>query len=223
MVDELDIAQDVEADNGHDGAVKEKLSFTAEQQAKVQELIDDAYRKAYGKASKNAGRAAEMERLEAEVVRLREDKQRAVLYKSISKYNVVDVEEVAKLVGENISLDTAGNSVVVNDSGGLMTDGSGSAVAVDEYIGGWLKERPHHLRSSIATGSGSRGAGFRSERVNINLSDPGAWRSMSRTDLDRYLQEGITIAGASGQIYKFHDVKNPFLEARRRKFKSGSN
>ena len=53
----------------------------------MQELIDDAYRKAYSKANKNTGRAGEMERLEAEVVRLKEDKQRAVLYKSISKYS----------------------------------------------------------------------------------------------------------------------------------------
>ena len=222
-VSELNLVEEAEVDNGSNEAGRSKLSFSAEQQTKVQELIDDAYRKAYSKASRNTGRAAELEKLEGEVARLREDKQRAVLYKSISKYNVVDAEEVAKLVGENIALDSSGSSIVVNDSGGLKTDSSGSAMSVDEYIGNWLQERQHHLRPSVATGAGSRGSGYRSGSVNANMSDPGAWRTMAREDLDRYLQEGVSIAGASGQVYKFHDVKNPFLEARKRKFKSSSN
>jgi hypothetical protein len=222
-VDELNGVSNGEYDDGRREAGREKLSFTPEQQEKVQGLIDDAYRKAFSKAQKSSGKIGEIERLESEVVRLREDKQRAVLYKSISKYNVVDAEEVAKLVGENIAMDSGGNSVVVNSSGGIMTGDSGNSVGVDEFIEGWLKERPHHLRSSVVTGAGSRSSGYRSESFNVNLSDPAAWRTMSRTDLDRYLKEGISIPGSSGQIYKFRDVKNPFLEARKRKFKAGGD
>ena len=75
-----------------------KVMFQPEQQAKVQELIDEAYRKAYVKASKGRSSSEEVERLKGEVERLKEDKKMAVLLKSIARHSVVDAEEVAELV-----------------------------------------------------------------------------------------------------------------------------
>jgi len=45
---------------------------------------------------------------------------------------------------------------------------------------------------------------------------------MPREDLERIMKEGINVQGTAGQTYRFRDVKNPFLEARRRKFHSAA-
>jgi len=92
---------------------------------------------------------------------------------------------------------------------------------MDDYIAQWLSDRPHHLRSAGGAGAGSHGVGF--ERGNIStrsLGEPSAWQSMPREDLDRYLREGINVHGSAGQVYRFRDVKNPFLDARKRRFGS---
>ncbi len=206
------------------GGESSKVTFSHEQQAKVQGLIDDAYRKAYAKAQRSRTSSEEVERLASEVERLKEDKKMALLYRGISRHNVVDAEEVAKLIGDRVRVDEDGNATVVNGSGSAKINGSGHQVGIDEYLADWLSTRPHHLRSAGSAGAGSHRAGLGlNGKFNFNLSDPNVWRSMPRVDLDRYLAEGVNVYGSAGQVYKFRDVKNPFLEARKRRFQSGGD
>ena len=76
------------------------------------------------------------------------------------------------------------------------------------------------MRSSGLAGAGSKSAKFGKPGARHDLSDPNAWRSMPREDLDRLLKEGINIHGSQGQVFGFKDVQNPFKEARKRKFNS---
>ena len=64
---------------------------------------------------------------------------------------------------------------------------------------------------------------LRYKGLRQNTEDPEAWRKMPREDLDRHLEGGITVNGSAGQVYRFKDIKNPFIEARKRRFKQGGN
>ncbi|MDO8426214.1 MAG: hypothetical protein Q7T24_01715 [Deltaproteobacteria bacterium] len=200
-----------------------KVFFMPEQQAKVQELIDEAYRKAYAKAQKTRSSSEEVERLKSEMERLKSDKKMAHLLRSISKHSVVDAEEVADLVKDRVKMDEDGGFSVTGESGALKVNSSGNPMSIEEYIGHWLSERPHHLRASGSHGAGSFGSRFGEGAMRHNLGDPAAWRNMPREELDRLLREGINVQGSAGQTYKFKDVKNPFIEARRRKFQSSAS
>ncbi len=193
-----------------------KVSFSPDQQARVQELIDDTYKKAYSKAMKGSVSQGEAERLMNELGSLREDRKSANLLRAISRHNVVDAGEVAELLRPSVGVDDSGTLVAMDVSLNGGTN-RGVTMGIDEYVDQWLSERPHHLRSSGSVGSGSRGAMFGRSRQSYNLSDPAVWRSMPREDLDRLLNEGVNVKGVSGQVFKFKDVKNPFLEAKKRK------
>ncbi len=196
-----------------------KVAFTPEQQRRVQELIDESYRKAFQKAQRSRGAREDVEGLRREIEGLKEEKKRLALLKAVSRYNVVDGEEIVKLLEDRVRMDDEGNIVVVNSSGSAKINDAGYPVGVDEFISTWLSERPHHLRSTGAPGAGSTGAGFGNAVTGRpSLADPTVWRSMSREELDRVLREGINIHGSAGQVYRFRDVKNPFLDARKRRF-----
>ena len=195
-------------DDGHK-ADSEKVAFTPEQQSRVQELIDDAYKKAFQKASRVSSGAPELDELRKEVERLKGDKLMASVLRAVARHNVVDAEEVAELISRRVALDASGRAVA-NDA--PNSD-------IDEYVHGWLLERPHHLRASMAQGAGSVGARYEG-KLRPNLSDPYAWRNMPREDVDRLLKEGVDVHGG-GQVFKFKNVGNPFLEARKRRFKTG--
>lgn len=215
-----------ENDDGHKNATdagSTKVTFTAEQQTKVQELIDDAYRKAYSKAHRATAPAEEVERMSAEIDGLKREKKKLELMKAISRYNVVDAEEIAELMESRVRMDEAGNISIVNRSGSRKINESGHPMGMEEYLGEWLSARPHHLRVNGATGAGSRGAGFRaSGAASYSLTDPSSWQRMPREDLDRFMREGIDVYGSAGQVYRFKDVKNPFLDARKRRFRSSA-
>jgi len=213
MVDELK--------TGSDGLREEgKVSFLPEQQARVQELIDEAYRKAYTKAQRAGGSGADVDKLKAEVERLREDRKAASLLRAISRHSVVDAEEVTELLKHRVRAEEDGTLKVIGQSGAMKVNNSGQPMSIEEFVDSWLSERPHHLRVSPASGSGSLGARFSSTTARYDLSDPASWRSMPREELDRLMREGVDVQGAAGQNYRFRDVKNPFLEARKRKFQS---
>lgn len=198
----------------------QKVTFLPDQQAKVQELIDEAYRKAWQKAKGARPGGEEMERLKSEVERLKEEKKNAVLLRALSRHNVIDAEEVAELLRGRVREDSEGNFVVAGETGAARITSAGVPMSVEDYVEAWLSERPHHLRAAGGPGAGSRGARFGASPGHLrhNYSDPSSWREMPREELDRLLKEGINIQGSAGQIYRFKDVKNPFLEARRRKF-----
>ena len=197
-----------------------KVEFTLEQQARVQELIDETYKRAYAKAGRNMVSEGEVESIRGELGRLREDRKAAAILRAVSRHNVVDATEVTELVRPYVDEDASGNLVVRQPTANGDQNG-GTPMAIDDYVDGWLAERPHHLRSSGGVGAGSRRALFGEGRQRLNLSDPNIWRNMPREDLDRLLTEGVDVQGVSGQVFKFKDVKNPFVEAKRRKTKSG--
>jgi len=221
QVDELKTAN---AGDGHEnvaGPESSKVAFDPEQQAKVQQLIDEAYRKAYAKAQRAAGSGEEVKKLKSEVDSLREEKKMSALLRVISKHNVVDAGEVAELLKNRIKLDDDGNVTVVGSSGSTWIDSSGRPMGLDEFIGHWLGERPHHLRPTGPAGAGSSGARYGgTSAVRHNLADPAAWRTMPREDLDRILREGVNVQGAAGQTYRFKDVRNPFLEAKKQRYQN---
>ncbi|MBI1913049.1 MAG: hypothetical protein HYS21_13765 [Deltaproteobacteria bacterium] len=219
-VDERKTAEGDGLNNGF-GTESSKVTFLPEQQAKVQELIDEAYKKAYAKAQRGRSSSEEFERLKVEIESLRQDKKTSALLKAISRHNVVDAEEVADLLKEKIKMSDDGGYSVIGDSGALRINNSGMPMSIEEYVSHWLSERPHHLRSNGAAGSGSNGARFSQGAHRYNLSDPDVWRTMPREELDRILREGLNVQGSAGQHYKFRDVKNPFIEARKRKFHTG--
>ena len=196
-----------------------KVVFTPEQQARVQELIDDAYRRAYAKATRGRASADEVDRLRSELDSLKEERKMAAILRAVARHNVVDAEEVAELIKGRVKIDDRGNITALADSGSSLINSEGGAMALEEYVDRWLSERPHHLRNTAGPGSGSGKAMFGAGSANRHdLSDPAAWRNMPREDLDRLLKEGVNIQGASGQVYTFRSVKNPFVEARKRKF-----
>ncbi|MBI5237777.1 MAG: hypothetical protein HY887_05070 [Deltaproteobacteria bacterium] len=199
-----------------DGA---KVAFMPEQQAKVDELINDAYKRAYAKALKSRPVSDEVESLKSENEALRNERKMASIYRAVSKFNVVDAEEVAKLVSDDIRLDDAG--IPYATSGGAQSQRQ--KVSVEDYIASWLSNRQHHLRTGGVRGAGSQGAKFGHNGFRHNPEDPEAWRKMPREDLDRRLEGGITVNGSAGQVYRFKDIKNPFIEARKRRFKPGGN
>lgn len=192
-----------------DGLKADSVAFTPQQQSRVQELIDDAYKKAFQKASRVPSGAPELDELKKEVERLKGDKLMASVLRAVARHNVVDAEEVAELISRRVALDASGRAVA-NDA--PNSD-------IDEYVHGWLLERPHHLRASMAQGAGSIGARYEG-KGRPNLSDPFVWRNMPREDVDRLLKEGVDVHGG-GQVFRFKNVGNPFLEARKRRFKTG--
>ncbi|MBI5599198.1 MAG: hypothetical protein HY890_05605 [Deltaproteobacteria bacterium] len=197
-----------------------KVSFTPEQQAKVDELIDGAYRKAYSRAQKNSAPGGEVESLRKEVESLRGDRKMAEVLRVVARHNVVDPEEVADFISRRVTLDSSGRAVVVADGSNGASDGR--AAGLEEYVAEWLNSRPHHLRPSSTSGGASTGARFTEGlRPRYNLGDPDVWRRMPREDLDRFLRDGVDVRSSAGQVFRFKDVQNPFLEARRKKFRTG--
>ena len=63
-------------------AEAQKVAFTPEQQGKVQELIDDAYRKAYSKALKSRGASEDVDTLKAEGEKLKGERKIAAPHKA---------------------------------------------------------------------------------------------------------------------------------------------
>ncbi len=218
-VDELKTA---EMATGHQ-ATEEKVVFTSEQQSRVQDLIDSAYKRAYAKAAGQSSNGAEIDNLRHEIDSLKEYKKNSALIGAISRHNVVDATEVVELMKSNVAMDESGGIVITDESSRARSMAEGRRVGLDEYVSTWLSERPHHLRSRGRAGSGSGGVKFGGGggRQDYDTSDPSAWRSMPRKDLDKKLSEGIVVHGAQGQVYKFKDVKNPFKEARKNKFNRG--
>lgn len=220
QVDELKTVDKGESLKNGNQTNAQKVEFSPEHQAKVQELINDAFTRAYSKASREMTAPDEVGRLKSEVQVLKQERKTTELFKSIMKFNVVNAEDVAKLLGDSVKLMDDCKVVVVNESGAPRITPAGHPMGVDEYVAGWLRERPHFLRPSGAAGAGSHGVKFGPETFGSarhDISDPNLWKRISRDDLDNLLKEGLVVRGSAGQVYNFRDVKNPFVEARRRK------
>ena len=64
------------------------------------------------------------------------------------------------------------------------------------------------LRASGGPGGSSSGAKFGGKAV-YNL--------LEKDTIRRLLKEGINVQGSGGQVYRFKNVNNPFVEARKRR------
>lgn len=200
-------------DGSEAGAESSKGGFSPEQQARVQTLIDDAYRKAYSKASRT-GVGEELEGLKKELSSLKEDRLSSAVLRVVAKRNVVDAQEVTELIGRHVRMDEGGRVSAEGDTIGA----DGGRLGLDEFVDSWLADRPHHLRAQSSQGAGSHAARFSTRSAHHNLSDPQSWRKMPREELDKYLKDGVNVQGAGGQVFRFRNVQNPFVEARKRKF-----
>lgn len=200
------------------GGESTKVTFAPEQQARVQELIDSAFKKAYSKAQRASGSNDEVDRLKTEVEKLKDERKMNVLLRAVTRHNVVAADEVTELLRSKVRVEEDGTMSVAGESGGVMINSLGAPMSVEDYVGLWLKERPHHLRASGSAGAGSHPLRTASASGrSYNTGDPASWRTMPREDLDRLMKEGVKVHGAAGQTYTFKDVKNPFLDARRHK------
>lgn len=192
-----------------------RVSFTPEQQSKMQVYIDNAYKRGLTKGSSGND---EVKRLSSEVESLMDYKVNSAILEAVSRHNVVDAAEVSELIRRNVKVDESGEVSAI-DSSSFGKDGSGTArVALSEYVERWLEDRPHHLRGQGTSGGGSGSARFGGGGKRYDLSNPETWRTMPREDLDQLLKEGINIQSGSGQVFSFKDVTNPFHEARKRRF-----
>ena len=88
----------------------ERVAFTPDQQARVQELIDSAYKRAYSKAAGTGVRSDEVKRLESEIGKFKEYKKNSMIVSAISRHNVVDVSEVAELIAPRLAFDEGGRT-----------------------------------------------------------------------------------------------------------------
>ena len=224
MADEQKTDEQLKAET--EAAAKAKTEFTSEQQAKVQGLIDDAYKRAYSKAQSNS---PDIDRLKAELATLKADlaKKNArelddSIFKEVAKFDVMDISEVTTLLRGNIRPDEDGTPIVVNADGSPRLNLNATPtrpMTIAELITDWLKTRPHHLRASGRQGAGSPGARFGGEGgKEYDLSNPEVIRNMPREDLDKALAGGIEVVGSAGQVFRFKQSGNAFTEARKNRF-----
>lgn len=242
-------------DGGQDNTAgdKDKITFTPGQQSKIQELIDETYRKAFAKANAaKGGDSEEVVKLKTELDRLKvdatkkgdaasneefkkvlekqqmesdakfkeyetklagmnEDKKRASILSAVSRHNVVDADEVSRLIWNDIRVDEQGTLTVQGESGQPRISKSGVPMTVGEFIGEWLTSRPHHVKGSASQGAGSAGAGFHGGAgKNIDLSVPGTFSKLTREEKAKVLAEGIKVQGSAGQVFTFKNVRNPY-------------
>lgn len=222
-----DQQKNVGGDDKGNGDSKGKVEFSPEQQTKVQEIIDETFRKAYAKAAaeKKGGKdeadkdtkkdtslgEAELKAMKAQVEMLRGEKKTAELLKAISKHNVLDSAEVAELTGRYIRLNEDNTLTVTNANGIEQLNSRFEPMSVDEFVSGWLSARPHHLRASTSQGTGSKGAVFSGDGGSKPMTVETV-RGMSIEELKTQMAKGIDIQGSGGQTFKFKDNKNPFAK-----------
>ena len=154
-----------------------KIDFTPEQQGKVQGLIDEAYKKAFTKASADAailnakikalegknkdhGKGDDLTALLSKVAALekenRETKENAMrdnLKAVAAELGAVSGEEVAMLVSHSIV-----DGKVVNAEGQPRANKEGNPVSVKELVAEFLAARPYLVKATGAAGAGSSGA-----------------------------------------------------------------
>ncbi|VAW37820.1 hypothetical protein MNBD_DELTA02-734 [hydrothermal vent metagenome] len=119
-----------------DAGEPSRVSFTPEQQGRVQTLIDDAYRKAYAKAARGSGVGEELAGLKKELASLKEDRKSSAVLRAVAKRNVVDAQEVTELIGRHVRMDDSGRLSVLADAaeGGE----GGMPLGLEEYVDRWL-------------------------------------------------------------------------------------
>lgn len=244
-----------------EGKAKDKVIFTADQQAVVEKIVDQAHVRAKASATKEA--AGMIEALKAEIADANEKanataskkttdqsdatakqiaemnerhktelaerdvqikkaayaNKQAKIFAAISKHDVMDIADVAALVAGNVDLDENEVLIIKDETGNTRIDvnENGAPMTIDTYIGEWLNERPHFLKSSNA-GAGSRSQKFGDGTIEIDWTNIEAIRNMPIDELKEKLNEGLLVHGSNGQKYQFKGDVNPFTELRKKQF-----
>jgi hypothetical protein len=151
-----------------------KVTFSAEQQAKIDELIRAAMGRAGNDARATAARLeAEAEALRAEVARLNGDKSglereaksardEAVAFRKQTaiteagvKFNFYDPAQLAKLTSDEVGWD--GKRFVITGEDGTPRVGlDGTPLSVDEFFREFATKNPHLVKGDVKPGVGSR-------------------------------------------------------------------
>ena len=218
--------------------VRAKASATKEAAAMIDALkaeIADANEKASASASKKntdqsdatAKQIAEMNEKhkdelaarDVQIKRAADSNKQAKIYAAISKHDVMDIADVAKLVSGNIALDENEVPIILDETGNTRIDvnENGAPMTIETFMGEWLNERPHFLKSSNA-GAGSRSQKFGDGTVEIDWTNIEAIRSMPLDELKAKLNEGLVVHGSNGQKFQFKGEVNPFTELRKTAF-----
>jgi hypothetical protein len=226
--------------NSDGGGNTGKVTFTPEQQTKIQQLIDEASGRAYAKALKDSEarrtkapedtngdkdtslKDAEMERLRKQVDAMRAVSSRNALLTAISKHNVIDASEIAALTERYVRHNDDGTLSVINEAGQARLNAEGRDMSIEEMVAEYLRARPHHLRASGTAGAGSAGVGFGGIADSHKPLTPEVVRSMSGDELRAALKDGVVVHGSAGQTFKFKNVSNPFAAARQKVYKKGA-
>ena len=161
-----------------------KITFTAEQQVKVDSLLREAMGRSARDIREQAAKLQEekdaalaaAEVLKVELTALRGDKsglekesktakqelakvkKQALIAEAASKHGFVDAKQVTKLVGDEIVFDADRNQVhVVGEDGSVRTGLDGSTpLSLDAYFADFANRNPHLVRGTVLSGVGSR-------------------------------------------------------------------
>jgi hypothetical protein len=153
-----------------------KITFSAEQQTKVDELIRESMGRAGNEARATAARLeAEAVVLKAELAALRGDrsgleketktakqellklKKEAIFADAASKHGFVDPKQVTKLVSEDIVFVPEKNTFhIVNEDGSVRTGLDGSPLGLDAFFQDFANRNGHLVRGTVKPGVGSR-------------------------------------------------------------------
>jgi hypothetical protein len=160
-----------------------KVTFTAEQQSKIDELIRAAMGRSARDIREQAAKLQEekdaaiaaAEVLKSELAALRGDKsglekesktakqelakvkKQALLAEAASKHGFVDAKQVTKLVDDQIVFDPASNQFhVINEDGSVRTGLDGSTpLSLDTYFSEFAAQNSHLVRGTVRAGVGS--------------------------------------------------------------------
>jgi predicted nuclease with TOPRIM domain len=153
-----------------------KITFTSEQQTKIDEIIREAQGRAGNEARATAARLqAESEVLKAELATLRGDKsglekesktakqelakvkKQAVITEAASKHGFFDVKQISKLVGDEIVFDPDKNQFhIIGEDGSPRVGLDGSTpLSLDAFFQEFAAKNSHLVRSAVKNGVGS--------------------------------------------------------------------
>ena len=250
--------------DGGNNTDSDKVVFDAGQQAKIQTLIDDAYKKALLKGTEsgnakteklladiktleekldskgkdksnsdevtkaieelNNKHAEEMEKITGKLSNMNEGNKRSAILSAVAKHNVIDASQITNLLWNNIGVSENGEITVKGEGGVPKIDinNGGAPMTIDTFVESWLKENPHHLRSSGSAGGGSGSSKFGGDGGSgIDFSNPQAVRDAPIGELKAALSAGVEIEGSRGQKFGFKGSENKFLARRKERIAEG--
>lgn len=161
-----------EQQKGIDGLINKRI---AEVKTKAEALASEQLAEAAAKHVEETNTLrAEVEKLRASQGESRERVRRALLKAEVSQLNVVNAEQVMKLVNESFVISEDGKLEVIDDAGKAKFDAEGKPETAKTFIEGFLAENLHLQKATRLKGSGSSSV----------LSFSGATKTMRRAEFN---------------------------------------